>query len=927
MDILVEDRYSFDLNTAGAVKALYDLTQQLEFYQKSIDKAQKEGADFTAQQRELIAVEQRLVAILNQETNTYSGMAAKRQILAEVQRNLTKGTREYAAVAKQVNELDKRIINTETGRAAKMQELRGKLKGLEEGTRAYAQSLRELQILEGRAAASTAKLTKGSGSFAGAVTGALAGVGIVVGIQQAIQLGQVALEASSQKLQQKNALLFALRGQEDIQERLLAQADAIEQRTLVDDDDIIALDRYLASLGLTEKQIKTLNEASVQYSAVTGKSVRASADALIAAQNGQIRGIAKFVPEVRGLTKAQLASGEAADLVSKKFAGSAEALTTGIVGAKNELKDFSESVKEGLGDSITKGIGGLASTLKNTFGNIFAGFQDEAKTFIGEFVDEIFLLPANLVATVNGIVEVIKALFNGTLANFERTSIRIQEGYLDLKEAIFGGLDTEDLLKSSKLAGQKVALNLSDPFANGVGIIDIFSNGVKAAFKDAGDFAKGFAATGEEIDNNPFLPKTKAEVKILAGSLQDLENQVSKLREFLSKGVIATDEAALLPLLKQIDELEKRIKAAKALQKELLNPTKSLTDIEQAEAGLKSLGIDKIDSDENKARAKEELDKLAKSLAGSVGVKIPVEIDQEEAAKEFEIQKHFLEEEQRIRDANAAKKKAQHEEILEILDATASLATQVASAIGDVFDRQEQRTTAAVEKQKSSLADALSNSEDFTAEQIELERQRLDKLEKQQKAATERAKTAQLIQVAINTIVAVTKAASQTGVGAPIAILTTLGAIAAGIAAANSLAGNAFWEGTDYVQQGNHPHGRDTIPARLTKGEAVLDVDDNRNYHPTVKAIRRHMIPAKVLNDFVQSYRGGSQMPRTNLGSEGAALAGGSSNNFYFNAKLTKLEREAEAQTRLLSSIERQGRGQTRSKKSSAGQVSADRFR
>jgi len=164
MDILVEDRYSFDLNTAGAVKALYDLTQQLEFYQKSIDKAQKEGADFTAQQRELIAVEQRLVAILNQETNTYSGMAAKRQILAEVQRNLTKGTREYAAVAKQVNELDKRIINTETGRAAKMQELRGKLKGLEEGTRAYAQSLRELQILEGRAAASTAKLTKGSGS-------------------------------------------------------------------------------------------------------------------------------------------------------------------------------------------------------------------------------------------------------------------------------------------------------------------------------------------------------------------------------------------------------------------------------------------------------------------------------------------------------------------------------------------------------------------------------------------------------------------------------------------------------------------------------------------------------------------------------------------------------------------------------------------
>lgn len=276
--------------------------------------------------------------------------------------------------------------------------------------------------------------------------------------------------------------------------------------------------------------------------------------------------------------------------------------------------------------------------------------------------------------------------------------------------------------------------------------------------------------------------------------------------------------------------------------------------------------------------------------------------------------------------SNVSKKKLSSD-IDEILEATAKLADQVASLIGDIFDRQEQRTTASVDKQKSSLDDALANSKDFTAQQIQLERERLDKLEKEQRSAAERARIAQLIQVGINTVVAVTKAASQTGVGAPIAILSTLAAIAGGIAAANQLAGNAFWEGTDYVPLGSNRPGRDTVPARLTEGEAVLDREDNRNYHPTVKAIRRHMIPANVLNEFVQSYRGGSQIPRSNIGRETAGIYAGST-QVIFNAKLDKLEREAGKQTDLLSRIERQGRAgiSARHKRSSAGSNRADRF-
>ena len=121
-------------------------------------------------------------------------------------------------------------------------------------------------------------------------------------------------------------------------------------------------------------------------------------------------------------------------------------------------------------------------------------------------------------------------------------------------------------------------------------------------------------------------------------------------------------------------------------------------------------------------------------------------------------------------------------EIKEIVNAATELGQAVAGALNTIFSNQEQRASKAVEKQKSKLDEALANSADFTAEQIRIERERLDKVQKEQEAAAAKARTVQIAQVAANTIIAVAKAAGQTGVAAPIAILSTLAAIAAGIA-------------------------------------------------------------------------------------------------------------------------------------------------
>ena len=277
-----------------------------------------------------------------------------------------------------------------------------------------------------------------------------------------------------------------------------------------------------------------------------------------------------------------------------------------------------------------------------------------------------------------------------------------------------------------------------------------------------------------------------------------------------------------------------------------------------------------------------------------------------------------------------SKEKAKND-IKEIANAAVALATAVSDAVQGIYDRQADRADAALEKQKNKLKDALANSEDFTAEQIKIERGRLDQFQKEQERAAARAKAFQTTQVIANTIIAVAKAAGQTGVGAPIAILGVLASLAAGFAAASALADNAFYDGIDYVPLGNNKKGRDTIPARLHEGEGVLQADKNKAYAPTFKAMRRGEIPAEILNGFTQDWKGGSQyIPRSRRNALPESVSGmnvgGQNQNFYFQAKLNKLEREAAQQTSLLEKIEANGRmnNTRRQVKKSAG--SSKRF-
>jgi len=194
--------------------------------------------------------------------------------------------------------------------------------------------------------------------------------------------------------------------------------------------------------------------------------------------------------------------------------------------------------------------------------------------------------------------------------------------------------------------------------------------------------------------------KNKAENLGAADSIARLTKRVSELQDALSRA----PQSGIVSATQKLVLAEQALARAKAKEQEARNPTQNLTEFQQAEAGLISLGVD-VNTPKNEADAKAQLDALALELSGSVGVTIPVEVDQEQARKDFEIQKYFLDQEDKIKASNAEKDKKrkedqqqQNQEFLDIgLQAATQFNSQLAAQETARVDNQLQKQTEAIQ--------------------------------------------------------------------------------------------------------------------------------------------------------------------------------------------------------------------------------------
>jgi tape measure domain-containing protein len=173
-------------------------------------------------------------------------------------------------------------------------------------------------------------------------------------------------------------------------------------------------------------------------------------------------------------------------------------------------------------------------------------------------------------------------------------------------------------------------------------------------------------------------------------------------------------------------------------------------------------------------------------------------------------------------------KKRRNEAILELKDAVLDF-TQV------FIDAQIKQTEASITAQERRVEAAEKIAEKGNASILELEKRRLEELNKQRAKYVRQQQSLAAIELVTNSAIAISKAAAQGGAAAPFTIAATLVALAAGLVKARATAQAAidgFAEG-GYTGDG----GKYERAGVVHKGEFVINAEKTRKFRPLLEAI------------------------------------------------------------------------------------------
>lgn len=324
----------------------------------------------------------------------------------------------------------------------------------------------------------------------------------------------------------------------------------------------------------------------------------------------------------------------------------------------------------------------------------------------------------------------------------------------------------------------------------------------------------------EKFNNQRQEAYTETYQNILKEEQEFFNNSIAQNNEYQSKIQTGVSQAT-------------RKKQFKARLEEL----KGAVDFENTR--LKSLAKNQIDQ----LNLEEDATALRENQAGASAERLK-EIEDEYAAKRRkvitdtnkQISNNLIEYDQYVVDQTKIRREA-------ILDGWSTLVAEIASLGQQLTDALIAQTERQIEAQEKRVDKAREIADKGNAQILELEQERLDKLNKKRQDAARIAiaiaKTEAIAQAAL----AVAKTAGMTGPGAPLAIAATITALVAGIASAVVAVGNGFEKG-GYTGDG----GRKEPAGTVHKGEFVFTQEKTRKYRTLFEEIHKGRDPFVAMN-------------------------------------------------------------------------------
>lgn len=183
----------------------------------------------------------------------------------------------------------------------------------------------------------------------------------------------------------------------------------MSRNNLFDDDSLNNAMSMAAQMGLNEKQINNVMEAATNMAASGIMPLDQAVKTLSGTYGGNIGQLKKMYPELANLSKVELENGKAIDILSKKYAGFADAMANTFNGRETQFKNTFSDLQASVG-SVMQSIkfvseGALMEPMKK-----ITDFMTENRDKI---VNMFIQFPKIAKTTMLNVWEIIKRTFSG----------------------------------------------------------------------------------------------------------------------------------------------------------------------------------------------------------------------------------------------------------------------------------------------------------------------------------------------------------------------------------------------------------------------------------------------------------------------------------------------------------------------------------
>lgn len=831
---------SFDVDTDNAVRQVDAYIVELEKLEKEQRQLQKAGKDTAAVNLQIEKTARQLQKALLQETTTLKGLQKQTEAQAKAAKVLANAQKDNAAIA-------------------------------EKSAKSNVQLATSLARAGGRIT-----------NLGGAIGAAVGGLASFTG---AAELGGFALAAITTAANKAFAALdnylFPVNKATELSQQLasdyineaanLAQLSNIITDTTTKTDDrtraINALNeqygQYLPNL-LTEKStneevaaaIQLVNDKIIEGIIARGKQAEATKQIEIIAQESiRLANLETDASVKRNTAIAQTALGTAATVFGGVLGGYLSTTETASNATSAAIEGVTRASIQANIDAAQKNLDNLDNTFKEVEKNL-RGVKLESLAAASDITTsglkqaEIAEKNAEKLKEQSKTAKKENTLLEGSLAALEKKlsdlSKVITETPLTSNQLPQLGQQYQTLQKEVEKARDAVAALKGEVEEQKIVEIDAARAGKidRIEKRDLLESEKAIKELIAEIDADT----TTNTAEQRQNELDKLQLEISQLN--VKKQLLELEKQSTAEVDKQIAVLtqqEAQLAALIPLQNTLEAQTNQITALEiqklKAQTDPQKLAIE-----EQILQKRLQALQTERQIAALQGQNT-LEIDKQIALLENEIS---AKSEERVKERGEKLK----ENFAEVLGGIENIGNQSLEYLSVITQAQIAQIDKAIDATRSKLDELTNTQENVSAQQIQIEQERLDKLLAQRQAAADKEALIAKIQIAAQTAVTIARAAAEGGgIGSAITIAAALASLVFGFSQAQIAAENSFYEGTTYVPLGRNKRGRDTIPAMLHEGEAVIPTATNAEYKDAVEAIYHKEVPADILNDFAKNWK------------------------------------------------------------------------